>query len=102
MKKPCKFCGKLIDEDSWDICDDCIEKSKTFKVADHIGRCWKEEVKINGFLANCFDEDEIEQILYNYFNSLDEDKKQELINQYCEFDMLYFVSWVVKTCKNEK
>ena len=94
--KPCKICGKPIDEDDWDICEDCIEKNKTFENATLIGHLYKDEVLINEFLLHCFSADEIERILFEKFMSLSSEEREKHIRSYIEDDMLFFVDWLVR------
>lgn len=100
--KRCKKCGDWIKEDDPDLCNDCIEKEKTQENVVEIGNQWKEKVTINGFLTSCFSEEEIEDILFDHINSLDEEKKKQMIVDYCDFDTLDFINWVVKKWKREK
>ena len=100
MKKKCKLCENLIDEDDWDLCESCIEKHKTFENAEVIGSNYKDEVLVNEFYSHCFSPKEIDEILYLQFKSKPEEEQKKLINSYIEEDMLFFVDWLVR--KNGK
>ena len=101
MKK-CKFCGKEIADDDWNICETCCEKAKTYDTARDIGNSWEENISVNGFWQFCFTKEEVDDILYAAFKALPEEKQKELIDKYCEYDMLYFVRWVTKRWNEEK
>lgn len=97
MKKKCKLCENLIDEDDWDLCEDCINKAKTFENATRIGHLYKDEVLINEFYSHCFSEKELEEILYIAFIELPKEEQKKRIDKYIEDDMLFFVDWLVRT-----
>jgi hypothetical protein len=99
MKKPCKLCGNLIEDDDWDLCESCRKKNETFENATDIGNSYREEVSINGFFKHCFSQQDIDDILYAKFKSLTDEEQKRLIESYCEDDMLYFVDWLVRKCK---
>lgn len=102
MKVKCKLCENLVDEDDWMVCESCRDKAKNFDNVIEIGNSWREEVSINGFWKKCFNQQDIDDILYARFKSLSEEEQKKLISEYCEDDMLYFVNWLVKKCKQEK
>ena len=101
MTKPCKMCSKPIKEDDWDLCEECIDKGKTFDNAYDIGNYWRENVNINGFLKHCFSQIEIDEILWAKFKSLPENEQKKLIDEYCEDDTYYFVRYLIEKWKQE-
>ena len=98
----CDMCGNSIAEDDWCICETCRNKAKTFDWAYSVGNSCREEVSINGFLLYCLGKDYIEDILRTEFDSFSEEKKQRLIGEYCEEDMLYFIRSIRKQWKEAK
>lgn len=100
MKVKCKLCENLVDEEDWEVCENCRNNAETFENATQIGNSYREAVIINGFYKHCFSQQDIDDILYAKFKSLSEEEQKRLIAEYCEDDMLYFVNWLVrKQCK---
>lgn len=96
----CKICENYLEEnDNEIICNSCIQKGEIFSNAHEIGDSYKESTDINGFWRFCFDDEQIENIFLNAFKQLPQEKQNELIKGYCEYDMFYFVNWLVRKCK---
>lgn len=91
--KECTICGEWIKDGDWDICEECLEKEKTKDNCFEIGKENEETFNINGFIFSAFSKDEIEQILLKYLEN-DEQKMKKAVQEYCEYDMSYFVDWV--------
>lgn len=102
MKVKCKLCETLVNEDDLEVCKSCREKAETFENATKIGNCYRKEVFINEFYTHCFCPQDIEDILYGAFKGLPEEEQKRLIKEYCEDDILYFTSWLVRKCRQGK
>ena len=63
---PCKICGQHFTDDelSGGVCDECIyEKSTDIEFCYNLET--EETIKINGFIASVFTEEQINEILWN-------------------------------------
>jgi hypothetical protein len=66
--KECKICGEYFTEDelSGGVCDECIyEHSTDIELCHKLGEEAEETIKINGFIASVFSEEQINEILWN-------------------------------------
>jgi hypothetical protein len=62
----CQACGEYFLEDELigDVCKECIDDCKyDIDTCYEIGKCEKQEIKINSFLVAMFDIDEVEDLL---------------------------------------
>jgi hypothetical protein len=85
--KTCEICGEkfYIYDDEKDIeygvCTECKKKICNAKTALKIGEDLKYDVKVNGFIAFFYSEEEINEILLNKYN---EDKAQYVVDYTAE------------------
>lgn len=100
--KRCQKCDEFMPEDSFSLCDSCVEEYETLENALEIGADYGEKVSLNGFFASAFTKEEIESILLETFKAKDEKIKKNAIKQYCEDDYSYFMGVVDKKWKEEK
>ena len=94
----CRLCDKWITKESL-ICKGCIEKNYTLSNAFLIGRDYKEDITINGFIASYFRGyiDELEYILLKNIKEKQQKDPQiveECVKEYCEEDLEFFKSWL--------
>ena len=64
----CEICGEYFTEDelSGGVCDECIyEHSTDIELCHKLGEEAEETIKINGFIASVFTEEQINEILWN-------------------------------------
>lgn len=64
----CRICGEYFTEDelSGGVCDECIyEHSTDIELCHKLGEEAEETIKINGFIASIFTEEQINEILWN-------------------------------------
>ena len=64
----CRICGEYFTEDelSGGVCDECIyEHSTDIELCHKLGEEAEETIKINGFIASVFTEEQINEILWN-------------------------------------
>lgn len=63
--KTCPICLKEYDEEDMDyaVCDDCLQKNKTYEIAQRYGADRKMSVMVNGFYWFLFDAHAINRIL---------------------------------------
>ena len=64
----CEICGEYFTEDelSGGVCDECIyEHSTDIELCHKLGEEAEENIKINGFIASVFTEEQINEILWN-------------------------------------
>ena len=64
----CKICGEWYTEDELTsgVCDECIyEHSTDIELCHKLGEEAEENIKINGFIASVFTEEQINEILWN-------------------------------------
>lgn len=100
----CEICGEYFKEDEVHvrICDECLKEEMTIDNAIECGKddSARTEVSINGFLASCFSQEEIDSLLIkaleDKINDLDVaangaiDKAEE----WCKEDLSYFADWL--------
>lgn len=99
----CKCCGEyFIDEfeDCLDVCDSCLDKEVNFENMLLVGEEYKESVEINGFLASCFTENEIEKLLIDFLEKSEEIKKK-MVKEYYDTDKMFFADWIAKKKQGE-
>lgn len=99
--KRCAECGEYFDEDELygGMCGECLHKEMTIDNALSAGDSAKEYVSINGFLAEYFEEGEIEEILIRELERRAEDDitigtLSEAAESWCEDDIRYFSDWI--------
>lgn len=64
----CKICGEWFTDDelTMGVCDDCICQHDTdIELCHKLGEESEETIKINGFIASVFTEEQINEILWN-------------------------------------
>lgn len=64
----CRICDQYFTEDelSGGVCDECIyEHSIDIELCHKLGQEAEESIKINGFIASVFSEEQINEILWN-------------------------------------
>lgn len=94
----CELCGEYAEELFGGVCQDCIDCYKNdVETCYKIGGTYKDEVKINGFLATMFTEKDIENIL---LENLKNSKKVDCTS-FIENDKEYFGEQLVEV-ENEK
>ena len=99
--KKCKTCKKYIEEDDFDICEDCTKQNETLDNALSIGNENADSFLLNEFWSTVFDKAEIESILLKVFRSYKKEEQEKIIHDYLNEDKFYFTEWVVrKGCKN--
>lgn len=81
-------------EDSHFICEKCIEDEKTFQNCIELGKEFKQTVKLNEFLCFAFSVEEIEKTLIEKLMQ-DDSKTRELVENYCENDLDFYIGWLV-------
>lgn len=94
--KQCQMCGEWICEDDENVCDDCLQNNATYDNALKYGEENKESVELNGFLANVFTADEVNEILIREL-----DEAQQLSTKiykearwYCLNDKMCFIDFL--------
>lgn len=104
--KKCKLCEEwFYDEDYAEICNKCLEENATFENALMFGDNFKTDIQINGYLAEEYSQDKIENLI---LKDLKETKlagyKLNYVD-YCLFDKYDFADWLkkqkLKELKNE-
>lgn len=84
----CSECGEyfLMEEMAGDICKNCLNDKASIENLINFGEENKEELKINGFLLNCFSLKEIENILKTelLLNEKREQRIKDFTNEYGE------------------
>lgn len=96
----CVVCGGWSSEDNG-ICDDCLDKLTTDENCLDIGEENLEKIKINGFLYSAFNEDEINNILWEKLKE-DQIKLDEVKVAYRDYDKSYFAEWVKNKWKENR
>ena len=99
--KRCQRCDEFMPEDSFSLCDSCVEEYETLENALEIGTDYEEKVSLNGFFTSVFTKEEIESILLETFKAKDEKIKKNAIKQYCEDDYSYFMGLLIRNGKRE-
>ena len=99
--KQCKICGEWIDDDDWDICEDCLKKHKTIDNCIEIGEEIEMDISINGFLSFIYSKEDIEKVLVEHLKK-DAEKAKEYVDRFCYDDMSYFVDRVLEKCGKEQ
>ena len=64
----CKICGEYFTEDELTsgVCDECVyEHSTDIELCHRLGQEAEESIKLNGFIASVFSEEQINEILWN-------------------------------------
>ena len=64
----CRICGQYFTEDelSGGVCDECVyEHSTDIELCHRLGQEAEESIKLNGFIASVFSEEQINEILWN-------------------------------------
>lgn len=64
----CRICGQYFTEDelSGGVCDECVyEHSTDIELCHRLGQEAEESIKLNGFIASVFTEEQINEILWN-------------------------------------
>lgn len=100
----CDICGEYYREDELHngICDSCLEEEMT---VDNAIKCGKDgsarvEVSINGFLARCFDEEEIDALLLQALEMQIGSSEANAVaimdsaEEWCKEDIAYFAEWL--------
>lgn len=82
----CLVCGEwFYDENGVEVCEVCIDKSANIENGYELGEHDCCEVKVNGFLASVFTEDDIHAILLDYLKA-NKDKYAKEIKDFYRFD----------------
>lgn len=102
--KQCEICGEYFKEDEMydSICDECLKEEMT---VDNAKKCGKDgsartEVSINGFLAFCFSQEEIDslliKVLEDKINASDANANAiiDMAEVWCGEDKSYFAEWL--------
>lgn len=100
----CEVCGEYFKpEDLHEgMCEDCLKQEMT---VDNALRCGKDasarqEVSVNGFLARCFDEEEIDALLLEALEMQINSSEANAVaimdsaEEWCEEDIGYFAEWL--------
>lgn len=94
----CPVCREYKVKDLCKVCDSCLEEEETVENALLMGDEYKEEVKINSFLASVFTEKEIEEILMREFKVANEsflrEYTKEMVKDYLYADKEVFADFV--------
>lgn len=103
----CIICRTAIQNDEYNLCENCIKSNVTLDNVVKFGSEWKDEVAINSFLASYFKGhiDEMEEILIAEIKRKcehDADIVQESIQEYVGEDPDSFVYWLEVKCKAER
>ena len=93
----CACCGEYMSGDNYIICEACLEKEAMYENAKEYGDENKEEVEINGFYANAFSADKIEEILDRELKNSSSAK--EAAKRYCHEDTGCFADFLEKQYK---
>lgn len=96
----CAVCGGFCEE-VLGLCQDCLNKLTTEETCLEIGDENLEDVRVNGFLASAFSEDEINEILLEHLRK-DVLKLDKAKLEYRDYDEYYFAEWVREKWKREK
>lgn len=86
-KETCSYCGEETDElygcrkDQY--CKNCLRQLATLEIANEMGERYSEEVTINGFLANAFSEEEINEILLRELKNASAETQKKSAENYC-------------------
>lgn len=100
----CVICGEYFKEDEMHdrICDECLKEEMTVDNAIECGKdgSARTEVSINGFLAFCFNQEEIDSLLTkaleDKINNSDAAVNGAIDNaeEWCKEDLSYFADWL--------
>lgn len=103
MLDKCDICGAVWEEDTlvYGVCEDCIDDYRyDFDVCYEIGKkTHKETARINAFLFEIFDEDEIEEILMDRLRECRDDKSVDKSAYDCSKFIDNDISWFAEKLK---
>lgn len=107
----CDICGEYYREDELHdgICKDCLKEEMT---VDNAIECGKDgsarvEVSINGFLASCFSQEQIDELLIKALeekinaSDADANKVIDMAEIWCGDDEGYFADWLKRRNKKQ-
>ena len=109
--KRCEICGEYFREDELHdgVCDECLKEEMT---VDNAIECGKDgsarmEVSINGFLAFCFNQEEIDALLIKALEDkintsrIDANVVIDRAEEWCSEDKSYFADWLKDRSKKQ-
>jgi hypothetical protein len=96
----CKICGEYYTDDELTsgVCDECIYQHDTdVELCYKLGADSKESIKINGFIASVFSEEQINEILWNRIKEIN-----RIVNVSCYAFIVSDKSWFAEQLIKEK
>jgi hypothetical protein len=96
----CRICGQYFTDDelSGGVCDECIyEHSTDIELCHRLGEEAEETIKINGFIASVFSEEQINEILWNRIKEI-----SRIVNVSCYDFIESDKSWLAEKLIEEK
>lgn len=94
----CRICGQYFTEDelSGGVCDECVyEHSTDIELCHRLGQEAEESIKLNGFIASVFSEEQINEILWNRIKEI-----SRIVNVSCydfiDSDKSWFAEQLIK------
>ena len=94
----CRICGQYFTEDelSGGVCDECVyEHSTDIELCHRLGQEAEESIKLNGFIASVFSEEQINEILWNRIKEIN-----RMVNISCydfiDSDKSWFAEQLIK------
>ena len=94
--KSCPGCERVYITEDEDICQDCYEEAKNFDTCFEIGEenYLSADIKLNGFLAMVYSDEEIEKCLIKDFQSLPRGIQEKYFEKYLDEDLMYLANWI--------
>ena len=96
----CKVCGQFFTDDelTMSVCDECIyEHEINAELCHKFGEEAEESIKINGFIASVFSEEQINEILWNRIKEIN-----RIVNVSCYAFIDRDKSWFAEQLIKEK
>jgi hypothetical protein len=98
----CRICGQYFTDSelSGGVCDECIyEHSTDIELCHKLGEEAEESIKLNGFIASVFSEEQINEILWNRIKEIN-----RIVNISCydfiDSDKSWFAEQLIKEKQN--